>query len=147
MLNDGRTSIPMHSFLSVNVQMTSERGSDSWLYIHLPGASLRSFGITEFREGQGARFFASVRQPRQAMYWSRLLYSAAWCLLLQRNVIFRDLWWVLRTFISPTGDPSRFSTRLHSAPHSIVLSLFIFNSLVTTKHGTVLRVRRVVLKL
>ena len=67
MLNDGRTSIPMHSFLSVNVQMTSERGSDSWLYIHLPGASLRSFGITEFREGQGARFFASVRQPRQAM--------------------------------------------------------------------------------
>jgi hypothetical protein len=56
----------------------------------------------------------------------------------------------LRTFISPTGDSSRLSTRLRPAPHKIILYPPItkrINSLVTTNHGTILRVRRVFLKI
>ena len=53
----------------------------------------------------------------------------------------------LRTFISPTGDPSRFSTRLRSTPHNNRTLSHHLQFAVTTKHGTILRVRRVFLKL
>ena len=54
---------------------------------------------------------------------------------------FRDSLWVCPTFIRPTGDPSRFS-----APPTFY-SLIIFVCRVTTKHGAILRVRRVLLKM
>jgi hypothetical protein len=68
----------------------------------LTGASLRNFGITEFPEGQEARILFSYTTGRHVMRLYVLELTArvydAWCLpcqqLLQRNVIFRDSWWV-----------------------------------------------------
>jgi hypothetical protein len=68
--------------------------------------------------------------------------------LLQRNVIFRDSRLVgLRTIQKAPPETLLVSPPVSAPPRITSHSLSTISSLVTTKHGTILRVRRVFLML
>ena len=121
--------LPSTRSLALTVTRPSERGSACWLQIsssyygHLSrGTSAsRSSGrdeVFEFVFGRKACCASKVWVLHRVFEAWRLLSQ----LLLQCDVIFRDMWWVRPTFIKPTEDPSRFSTRLGPAPRKFAPS-------------------------